>query len=77
MQRECIYIKIIVLVTTFNSMANEKKSIIKEALIDMKDIQEAAEANANKRLAKEFPEKFNNLLKEELNKNKKSAGNNR
>ena len=54
-------------------MANEKKSIIKEALIDMKDIQEAAEANAKKKLAEEFPEKFNNLLKEELNKNKKSA----
>ena len=54
-------------------MANEKKSIIKEALIDMKDIQEAAEANAKKKLAEEFPEKLNNLLKEELNKNKKSA----
>ena len=54
-------------------MANDKKSIIKEALIDMKDIQEAAEANAKKKLAEEFPEKFNNLLKEELNKNKKSA----
>ena len=49
-------------------MKDEKKSIIKEALVDYETIQQAAEANAKKRLADEFPEKFNNLLKEELNK---------
>lgn len=54
-------------------MANEKKSIIKEALTDYQEIMDAADANAKKKLAEEFPEKFNNLLKEEINKNKKSA----
>lgn len=52
-------------------MKDDKKSIVKEALTDYKDIMEAADANAKKKLAEEFPEKFNNLLKEELqNKNK-------
>lgn len=51
-------------------MANDKKSIIKEALTEYNEIREAADANAKKKLAEEFPEKFNNLLKEELNKNK-------
>jgi len=51
-------------------MTNEKKSIVKEALTDYKEIMEAADANAKKKLADEFPEKFQNLLKEELNKNK-------
>ena len=53
-------------------MANDKKSsIIKEALTDYNAIREAADANAKKKLAEEFPEKFNDLLKEELqNKNK-------
>lgn len=46
---------------------------MQEALIDYKDIQEAAEANAKKKLAEEFPKEFSNILKEELNKNKKSA----
>lgn len=55
-------------------MANEKKSIVKEALTDYKEIMEAADANAKKKLAEQFPEKFNSLLKEELlNKNKKSG----
>ena len=53
-------------------MANDKKSIIKEALTDYNEIMEAADANAKKKLAEEFPEKFNNLLKEEINKNKMS-----
>jgi hypothetical protein len=55
-------------------MANDKKSsIIKEALTDYNAIKEAAEANAKNKLAEEFPEKFNYLLKEELqNKNKKT-----
>jgi len=52
-------------------MKEEKKSsIIKEALIDFNTITEAADANAKKRLAEEFPDSFNKLLKEELNKNK-------
>jgi len=54
-------------------MANDKKSILKEALTDYEEIMEAADANAKKKLAEEFPDKFNNLLKEEINKNKKSA----
>ena len=55
-------------------MANDNnKSILKEALIDFESIQEAADANAKKRLAEEFPEKFNNILKEELTKNKKAV----
>jgi hypothetical protein len=54
-------------------MANDNnKSIIKEALVDFETIQQAAEANAKKKLAEEFPDKFNSLLKEELNKNKKT-----
>ena len=51
-------------------MKNEKKSILKEALTDYNEIMEAADANAKKKLAEEFPEKFKNILKEELNKNK-------
>ena len=51
---------------------DKKPSIIKEALTDYNTILEAADANAKKRLAEEFPQKFQNLLKEELqNKNKK------
>jgi hypothetical protein len=51
-------------------MKDDKKSIIKEALTDYNEIMKAADSNAKKILAEEFPEKFNNLLKEELNKNK-------
>lgn len=51
-------------------MANDKKSIVKEALTDYNAIREAADANAKKKLAEEFPDKFNKILKEELNKNK-------
>jgi len=48
-------------------MANDKKtSIIKEALTEYNEIREAADANAKKKLAEEFPEKFNNLLKEAI-----------
>lgn len=50
-------------------MKEEKKSIIKDALIDYNTITEAAKINAAKILAEQFPEKFNSLLKEELNKN--------
>lgn len=51
---------------------DNKTSVIKEALIEFGEIQEAAVANAKKNLAEKYPEKFNDLLKEELNKNKKS-----
>ncbi len=51
---------------------DKKTSIIKDALTDYNAIKEAAEANAKQKLAEEFPEKFNRLLKEELqDKNKK------
>jgi uncharacterized protein YciW len=49
---------------------DKKSSIIKEALTDYNAIKEAAETNAKKKLAEEFPEKFSSLLKEEINKNK-------
>lgn len=51
---------------------DKKTSILQEALTDYNAIKEAADANAKKRLAEEFPDKFQDLLKEELkNKNKK------
>src|ERR1035437_8203361 len=59
-----------VLDTALNKMKDEKNSIVKEALADYKNIQQAADTNAKKRLADEFPKEFNNILKEELNKNK-------
>lgn len=49
---------------------DKKPSIIKEALSDYNTIMEAANTNAKKKLVEEFPEKFDKLLKEELNKNK-------
>jgi len=53
---------------------DNKTSIIKEALSDYNTIMETAEANAKKKLAEEFPDKFNNLLKEEIkNKTKKES----
>jgi len=52
-------------------MKDEKKSsIIKEALIDFQEIEKAAAANAEKKLAKEFPNSFAKLLKEEINNKK-------
>lgn len=50
---------------------DKKSSVIKEALLEFEEIQEAAVANAKKNLAETYPEQFKNLLKEELNKNKK------
>jgi len=58
-------------------MKDEKKSVIKEALTEYDEIMEAANANAKKKLAEEFPEKFNNLLKEEINKNKSDKESNK
>ena len=55
---------------------DKKQSIIKEAITDYNEIIEAADVNAKKKLAKEFPEKFNNLFKDELDdktKNKKTS----
>jgi hypothetical protein len=54
-------------------MKDEKKSILKEALVEYNEIMQAADANAKKKLAEEFPEKFGNLLKEELQKNKNKS----
>lgn len=53
-------------------MENEKdkKSIIKEAIVDYNEIINAAELNARKKLAEEFPGKFKDLLNEELKNNK-------
>ena len=51
---------------------DNKSSIVKEAITDFKTIRDAAEINAKKRLAEEYPENFNLLLKEEINKNKKA-----
>jgi len=51
-------------------MANEKKSIIKEAVADLKEIHKAAEKVAKDNLSAEFPDKFQKLLKEELDKDK-------
>lgn len=49
---------------------DDKKSLLKEALIQYQEIKEAANALASKKLAEEFPEKFNKYLNEELNKKK-------
>lgn len=54
----------------FNKMENKKKSILKEAVTEYNEILDAANANAKKKLAEEFPDKFKSILKEELNKNK-------
>jgi ActR/RegA family two-component response regulator len=50
----------------------KKSSIIKDAITDYNSIVEVANANAKKKLAEEFPDKFNSILKEELNKNKRN-----
>src|ERR1035437_10237282 len=55
-----------VLDTALNKMKDEKNSIVKEALADYKNIQQAADTNAKKRLADEFPKEFNNILNKEL-----------
>jgi len=50
---------------------DKKTSVIKEALVEYKELQEAAVANAKDILAKQFPKSYSELLKEELNKNNK------
>ena len=52
---------------------DKKSSVIKEALVEYNAILEAADANAKKKLAEEFPNKFNDLLKEEITKNKNKS----
>lgn len=49
---------------------NEKnnKSILEEAVSEMKTILEAAEKNAKDKIAKELPEKFEKIFTEQLNK---------
>lgn len=54
-------------------MVDIKKSILTEALTDYKEIMEAADQNAKNKLAKELPEKFNQLLNEELKSKNKLA----
>lgn len=51
-------------------MAKEKKTIIDEALTDYNSIVEAAEIKAKNELAEKFPEKFNELIKENINNKK-------
>ena len=55
---------------------DKNKSILKEAILNSKEIMNAADVNAKKKLAEEFPDKFNNLLKKELT-NKKTKGYNK
>ncbi len=49
-------------------MSKDKKSILEEATTDLMEIVEAAKKQAKDDLAKKFPEKFDMLLNEELNK---------
>lgn len=49
------------------------KSILKEALADYDSLKEASDKNAKNKLAEEFSGRFNELIKEEITKNKKSA----
>jgi hypothetical protein len=51
-------------------MKNDK-SILKEALADYESLKEASDKNAKNKLAEEFSGRFNELIKEEIHKNKK------
>jgi len=55
---------------------SDKKSLLKEALIQYQEIKEAANTLAAKKLSDEFPEKFNKYLNEELNKKKDNESTN-
>lgn len=50
---------------------NKEVSVIEEAVIQLQAIVEAADKSAKDKLAKQVPEQFEKLLKEEINKNKK------
>lgn len=52
-------------------MKDNKNSILQEALTDYNAIVDASTIIAKRKLAEEFPDKFNKLLKEELNKKAK------
>lgn len=52
-------------------MSENKKTILENALLEYEEIKKAAEA----KLAAELPEKFQNILKEELNKNNNKSVN--
>lgn len=54
---------------------DNKSSVLKEAIAEFKEIKDAADRNAKAKLANEFPEKFDALLKEELKKNNKESDN--
>ena len=58
-------------------MENKEKnmSIIDQAIADLKKINETADKNALEKMKKALPEKFENFLKEELNKLKKESVN--
>lgn len=49
---------------------DDKKTALRDALKEYKEIKNAANAMALKKLSDEFPEKFNEYLSEHLNKNK-------
>ena len=51
---------------------DDKKTALRDALKEYKEIKNAANAMALKKLSDEFPEKFNEYLSEHLNKNKKN-----
>lgn len=51
-----------------NSFMDKNKSILKEAILDYKELLEAAEKKAKSKLAEDMPIKFNSLIKEELEK---------
>jgi len=58
-------------------MANDKNtSVLKDALKDIKEIMDEAKKNVHSDIEKMIPEKFDALLKEEINKikNKKESG---
>lgn len=51
----------------------KQKTILEEAIIELQSIIEASDKSAKDRIAKELPEKFESLLKEEIMKNKESV----
>jgi len=57
-------------------MKEDKKSVMKEAITEWKEISDAADANAKDKLANKFSDEFSKLLKEEIeskNKSKKES----
>lgn len=54
-------------------MANKKKTIISEALADLKAIQEAAKVSAKDELVKELPNKFNKIYNKKVEESIKES----